>query len=271
LTRINHIGDSVFITDGPWMQHRANAVYPFEDEATILLRHAQETAHCDAVVDLATGCGHSAIAHPCIDKYALDINARARRFVILNAELNSASVRFWKRDLRDGLPTSLLRRLSTKTHVLFLANMPFAVSPHPHALPRAADGGRNGNDLTLAAVQALGAFEGQGTALMLTNSLYNSRDKTWQIMDSIEKRFPDIDVQWQLVPEVRVWRVNGERSEPNPMCIRDGLPLKAECQINVADSERLRVRKQYRLLARQLEREGWDELGCGLLMIPLNS
>lgn len=269
--RVNTIGTSVFITDGPWRQ-KAGGVFPYEDESEMLLAYLRAHdlgAGVSAVVDLAAGCGHTIIAHPCQRKFALDINPGARRFVRLNAALNRCMVAFQQHDVREPMPVALIRELSMGT--LFVGNLPIALSPFEGALPQTADGGSHGNALTLAALRRLrDVAPPESQIVLFANSLGNTANDSWDLEERATELFRDrAEVQWSLIRTAHVWRVNGRREQPNPMELHSALPRKAECVVNIRDDERKRVRSGYRRLADALERKGWDRLGCGILSVRL--
>ena len=167
-----------------------------------------------------------------------------------------------------GFPKNLLDKLKKKR--LFAINMPHALSPFPNALPQASDGGQTGIEWTVAALQALTTLIGSGgVAVILCYSLGNAQQSRWEIVEKALQLFPPSNVRWELLKDVRIWRINGKKDQPNPMLLREGLPLKADCKLYVKDEQRDKVRQGYIQLVSFLEKEGWDVLGCGILEVNL--
>lgn len=269
--RINIIRDCIFITDGLWNIHHGG-IFPFEDESESILRYVEEheiDRITYGIIDPACGCGHTIIAYwgrgP---RIAFDINPRAGYFVSINAIINRREVKFATNNIFEGLPPDLDKVFKNKP--LFTINMPHALSPFPSILPGTSDGGKTGLKWTIASLQALTRFIGsEGVAVILSYSLGNSKQNRWDIVEKAKELFPEDRISWKLLKDIRIWRINGKKEQPNPMLLREGLPKKADCKIYIKDSDREKVRQGYNQLVRMFEAEGWDVLGCGILEVRL--
>ncbi len=162
--------------------------------------------------------------------------------------------------------------------MLFLVNMPFALSPLPsdgqeRFLPLHADGGMTGADNTFAALDAIHRYMRTRVkcagcrAVVLCYSVGDAAEERWEIVERTEQTFGRERVAWTLLREEKMWRINGVKSEPNPMSLAESLPKKAECQFYVRDSERANVREGYARLVSLLNDRGWARLGYGILDI----
>lgn len=269
--RINILRDCIFITDGPWNIHRGG-VFPFEDESELILGYIKEheiDKITYGIIDPACGCGHTGIAYWGIGpRIAFDINPRAGYFVSVNAIINQREVQFAANNIFDGLPRASDEVIKRKP--LFAINIPHALSPFPDMLPNTSDGGKTGLTWTIAALQALTRFIGsEGIAVILSYSLGNSKQNRWEIVEKAKGLFSKDRISWKLLKNIRIWRINGKKEQPNPMLLRDGLPKKADCKIYIKDSDREKIRQGYNQLVRTFETDGWHVLGCGILEVKL--
>jgi len=262
LQRVNRIGALVFVTDGCW---RPDGMFAFTDESELLLGYCRTrgAGPQGSVVDLASGCGHTALAFPGAPaRTALDVDARAVEFVRLNAWINDREVEAATNDIRDGLPERLRARDHGRT--LFVANMPFGVSPHAGALDLTRDGGDTGIRLSSAVLEAVRPLIGSGARLvMLSYSLGSAVDGRWQLLRRARETLPGTEQTWTLTAGP-IWRVDHRKEQPNPMPLRS-LRLKADGTA----AERERLGAAYDRLADQLRDQGWDHLGCGILDVRL--
>lgn len=269
--RINIIKDCTFVTDGPWDIHYGG-VFPFSDESELILKYIEDNKIdkiTKGIVDPACGCGHTVIAYwgdgP---RFAFDINPRAGYWIAINALINQREVRYRNTDIFKGLPSELDKTLNDKP--LFAINMPHALSPYPNLLPKTSDGGETGLKWTIAALKALTLFnDSGGVAVILCYSLGNAKQNRWDIVEQAEKIFPKNKIQWVMLKDVRIWRINGKKEQPNPMPLREGLPKKADCRLYVNDIDREKPKQGYIQLVRIFESKGWDVLGCGILEVRL--
>lgn len=264
LYRPNLLWGRAFVTDGYW--HR-NGVYSFTDESDLLLQYCAKnniTAY-DELVDPGAGCGHTAIAFPgSLARTAFDIDARAVEFARLSAWLNDCELRAERNDITRGLPDDLR---PDGRRVLFVANMPFAISPYAGALSHVRDGGENGIRLSVSVLEAVRPFVGTGSRLViLTYSLGRDNGASWQFVEQARQVLPRCELRWELT-DGRIWRVGSEKVEPNPMPL-SALKLKSGGSQRSRDEQR-RLREGYDKLAKELQSLGWDRLGCGILDVVL--
>lgn len=263
--RPTSIGDRYFLTDGPWSP---GGVFPFTDESELLLRHCRENQYYDydEIVDLASGCGHTALAFPGHSlRSAFDVDPRAVELVRVASWLNDIEVTAGVNDITRGLPDALVPMAGRR--VLFLVNMPFAISPYAGALSHVRDGGENGIKLSLAVLEAVRPFVGTGSrVVILSYSLGRDHNASWQFAEQARKILPDCVQRWSLT-EGRIWRVGATKVEPNPMPLT-ALKKKANSSTR-SESDQSRLRAGYDKLAKDLESLGWDRLGCGVLDVVL--
>lgn len=275
-----HAGE-VFCTDGLWVNQDIR-VFPFSDESKRLIEHASAHGYdrwAETAVDPATGCGHHLIGlgGSCM-KFGFDVNPRAILYGSINARVNAKpQVLLSRNNIGAGMPPHL-DGLGGK--VLFLVNMPFAISPIERVLPLCSDGGLTGARWTFAALQAIHGFAQRNRgaesvrACVLCYSVGNSQEGRWEIAERAEELFPG-RVRWNLLVNERMWRVNGRKEQPNPMSLAAGLKLKAECRFYVRDEQRDAVRRGYEELARALAapaQDGggrWDVLGYGIVDVEV--
>lgn len=263
--RLNAIGGRSFLTDGLW---RRGGVFPFTDETELLLGYCREYGldGYDEIVDPASGCGHTAVAFPgLLARRAFDVDARAVEFVRVASWLNDVEVAASVNDITRGFPPE--PATASGSRVLFLANMPFAISPYAGALSHVRDGGENGIKLSLAVLEAVRPFVGTGSRLViLTYSLGRDPDSSWQFVEQARKILPDCEHRWVLT-EGRIWRVGADKVESNPMPL-NALKKKAFSPLR-SEEEQRRLRDGYDRLAKDLQSLGWGRLGCGILDVSL--
>lgn len=273
--KINTTDEQVFITDGLWISPAVRA-FTFLDESDLLLKACEQQGWLDwatCIIDPATGAGHHPLRYSGaeVHRFGFDRNVRAIAFAAINAVLNARpKARFAINDIRSGIPPVFSQR---PERVLFLANMPFALSSEPDAIARSADGGRFGYERTIDALDAFDALaddlgrESELRAVVLAYSVGDAARDTWYVPDWARDRFGTENVDWQLWPEERLWRVNGRKEQDNPMPL-SRLELKADCRFYVREeADRDSVRSGYQALARELAGLGHYHLGYGVMAI----
>ena len=279
LAKINVAGEHVFLTDGVWVD-KAERVFPFTKESMTLTAHAAARSADlapDLVVDLASGCGHSAIGYPgAAIRFSFDVNPRALAYARINRAMNAIpeyTLRIMANDIRKGVPAEVGE--TPASNVLFLANMPFGPSPSPGVLPLSSDGGETGLDLQVATLDAIGGFaETMGgsrrvRASVMALTLCNPAQGRWEVTDLAVERFGAERVEWTLLGEERLYHVDGRESGDNPSPLDEALPRIADFRLYFDDHERDAVRESYRELARSLGRRGWTHLAYGIVDIEL--
>ena len=273
--RVNDREGRLFATDGVWVDAQRR-VFPFDDEAGTMLRLARrlgwETP--DTVVDLACGCGHSALGFDAAQRVLLDVNPRALAYAELNRVLNGvpgASTVIALNDVRDGVPRGVARGL--RGTVLVIANMPFGLSPGAGVLPLTSDGGDDGLVLQAAVLETLAALRRELPAvtrlqaLMLGLTAGCAAEGRWEWPQRAAAAFGEGRARWSLLHDESVLRIDGRRAMANPSRLRDALPALAECTLYVGDAERQSVRESYRELAGRHERAGRPDLAYGAVAV----
>lgn len=268
--RINFLGDRVFITDGPWSFH-FGGVFPWADESAAILGYLR--ANVDAakyrdIIDLASGCGHTTVGVTPFAgrRTALDISRRASHLATLNGRLNECPVHTIAWDIRDGIPAG---SLGLQPPTLCVGNFPHAlVPPGGPSLPQTVGGGRTGMELTATAlIAARAALASPATLVFFSYTLCDSRTRRVSLVEEAKRTFPSpARVAWSVPQGIRIWRVNGEKTHPNPMPLGD-LEHKADCRLSFSDDDREEVRVGYRKLALDLADEGWDQVAAGILTV----
>lgn len=277
--KIHQHRNKIFCTDGVWIPNDIR-VFPFEDESECLLRYIDDNQlnkWADIVIDPATGCGHHVVSlgdsSPSI---AFDINVRSVLYASLNKMVNEYSnILIGRNDITVGIPTVITT--SRIGNELFLINMPFALSPLPEVLPLTSDGGITGADLTFASLNAIHKIANQNNksntmrALVLCYSVGNIEHDKWEVVDYAVDMFGANHVKWKILKDEKMWRINGRKEQPNPMNLKAGLPLKADCRFYVSNKDRNKIREGYENLATTLYQSDnkWDVLGYGILDISI--
>jgi hypothetical protein len=285
--KIEQHGNTLCMTDGLWVPPRYR-VFPFTDESTRLLEYLAETSADGgslltwptAIVDLAAGSGHHPVFLSNIKtRIALDLSIRAQAYCVLNKYLNGQgedqNFFIGTNDVRRGLPDALIRGLDGQ--VLFVVNMPFAISPlledGGHALPLSTDGGEAGADLTIAALRAIREAmrslpAAAARACVLNYSVGQTEQGPWLVREIAETLFGREQVRFTVLSHETMWRINGKKEQPNPMPI-SSLSKKAECKYYVTDDRREEIRRGYKEREKQLQHAGWNFLSYGVVDITL--
>ncbi len=108
LVCVNDHDGRLFVTDGVWVDPAYRA-FPFNDESAALISLARKLGwsdDADVIVDLAGGCGHSALSFDAKAQYLLDINPRALAYAELNMLLNALDRQRYRcvlNDIREGI------------------------------------------------------------------------------------------------------------------------------------------------------------------------
>jgi hypothetical protein len=274
--KINVCGSRVFITDGLWVsgEFRVNS---FSDESDLVMRTCAELGWhhwATCVIDPATGCGHNLLRYEGSDvrRYGFDINARALAYAAINAAINGIEAsRVGLNDVRSGIPPVFTQNEAER--VLVLANMPFALGPEPETLPKSAQGGRYGYELTRDLLDSISALrqqlrpESELRAVVLTYTVGNRAADAWVVPQHASQLFTGDRTEWRVWEDEPLWRINGKKEQPNPMPL-NLLSLKADCRFYVHDdANRDIVRDQYRRLTGELAEHEWDHLAYGVVTI----
>ncbi len=268
LVKVNHHRGKYLLTDGLWVDQSIRT-FSFTDESDALLRYIERNKIADwagVVIDPCTGSGNHIIGFPGdpVVRIAFDISTRGILFTSINMlinGINSGVVSY--HNLTKGF-SPLLNRVDLRNS-LFIINTPFALAPVDVTLPKTADGGEDGLELTLAAMKLVkDVLTTQtivnGRAIVLCYSIGNGKDK-WKAVEEAKKMFGEDKVCWEILEDRKLWRVNGKKDEPNPMLLSDGLPKKADCKFYIGDKDVEKVRQNYVNLARRLSENAVELLG----------
>ena len=262
LFRINQLRRYWFLTDRPTQSHDAVYSYPDESEQILGYLHRAGLSRPPCAVEIGVGCGHTILRLNTERRFGIDVNPRAIRLLQFNSQLNGRGCEGILHDIRKGFPQDLKGRIPTGT--LIFGNLPFAISPKGVSLPRAVDGGRDGLDLTVAALGAVRSLRSV-RAVFLCNSLGDGR--RWQIETTAQKAIPGAKISWHILPKARLWRVNGRLISSNPMKLDPGLEARAACVSLVSKDASARLK--YVDLAGSFMADGWTVLGRGVLDIQV--
>jgi len=285
--KVERHGDAICLTDGLWAPPRYR-VFPFIDESERLMEYIRGAKEGEqplfswptALVDPATGSGHHPLYMSHVEsRIGLDISVRAQAYCVLNKYLNGQGEQrnflIGTNDIRLGLPDVLVRGLFGR--VLFVVNMPFAITPllqsGGHVLPMSAEGGEMGADFTLAALRAIQQCASRipaerARACILNYSVGRSSRGPWFIEEEARKLFGEAKVKYTVLLGEKMWRINGRKEQTNPMPI-GSLSRKADCKYYVSDARREETRAGYQERERQLDRAGWKFLAYGIVDIDV--
>lgn len=275
--RVNRMNGRLFVTDGVWVDPRWR-VFPFSDESQTLLAHA--SAHLgwpDWTLDLAAGCGHNMLGFDGAERrIGFDVNTRALAYAVINRALNGIDARrhgLALNDICDGIPACIAAGLDGR--VLILANMPFGLAPDRDALPLTSNGGPSGARLQIATFRAVRDLAAAKPALEIRACLMgltvgDRRTGRWEIVEKAHECFGADHVNWTLLREEKVFRVNGVRELDNPVALGVALPRITECALYVKDAERGERRAAYEQLALQHEEMGNPDASYGIVDVRLN-
>ena len=276
VAKLNRMEDGIFLTDGVWVEPRVR-VFPFCDESAALIGFIRRTGlarWADWTLDLATGCGISAMALG-LPGVAFDINPRALAYAAVNRALNGIlgeNCVLALNDIRDGIPKTLIPSLTK--HALIFANMPFGPAPSPDALPLTSNGGESGADLQIAAYAALEGLiqlaKGRSSirACLMGLTVGDHAAGRWEIAESAIERFGADRVRWHLLSEEHVFRVDGTRQLGNPAPVTIGLPRLASCRLYTPDeSERLAKIVAFTDLAKRHQGRGNPDIAYGIVEV----
>ena len=278
VVEVHRLRGKVFLTDGAWERDKLRT-FPFADESQCLLDYAEAQGYpewADFLIDPACGCGHHAIAFPILLPGAcFDINHRAILFTTINKLLNGRDdLVVTYNNIADGIP--LNAACNAGRRVLFLVNMPFALSYLKGVLPLSADGGHTGAEKTFEAIEAIARFQdsrasgGETRACIVCYSVGKLDADEWEVVVKAAALFGSNRVRWTILSDQRMWRINGRKEHLNPMDLAL-IPTKAECQLYISDDGRADARLGYWNLVDTLRNSPhhWDVLGYGILDIDL--
>jgi hypothetical protein len=276
LAKLNRTEAGIFLTDGVWIEPRVR-VFPFCDESAALIGFVRKTGLArwsDWTLDLATGCGLNAMALGG-QSVAFDINPRALAYATVNRALNGIAGEdciLALNDIRDGIPKAVGPNL--EGHVLILANLPFGPAPSPDALPLTSNGGESGADLQIAAYRAIERFvqcaKGRFSvrACLMGLSVGDHAANRWDIVERAIERFGADRVNWHLLSEERVFRIDGVRQLVNPAPVDLAMPGLASCRLYTPDEgKRLAKMAAFGDLARRHQARGNPDIAYGIVEV----
>jgi hypothetical protein len=229
-------------------------------------------------VDLAGGCGHSALSFDAKAQYLLDINPRALAYAELNILLNALDRRRYQcvlNDIRHGICSLPVDETCT---VLVVANMPFGPAPRSGDLPLTSYGGQAGMDLQVATFQALKRLRrelpGQVAlrALVMGVSLGDSQADSWDLHREAAAHFGVESVRWFSLDNEPLFRIDGRRMLSNPSRVRIGLPALADCRLyNPDPNQRAERKAAFQQLAYEHEARATPDIVYGVVAVALTS
>lgn len=255
----------VFTTDleTPQLAPGESAVFPYSDEAAILLEIASQIKagrgrQFDIAIDSFCGDGKSGlplVSHGIADRLlGSDLNSRAIMYAQENAAFNHLETKcsFSVRDiLRENLTLS-----PSPGNTLWIANPPFALKAKGTALEIMRDGGENGLTLTLAfASQALDCATPGDVILGISYSRIRTDGKI-ELEEELKKIMKKEKLTLVLLDDQKLWRgFNGKKEQTNPMPITEAtFALKA----NPFHADEVRAYQEAALFHLQV---GYDKLG----------
>lgn len=259
------IGEMTFLTDieKPNLSANESAVFPYADEATILLDLATKIKNergkaFSLVMDPFCEDGKSGLPlvyYKIGDRLiGSDINPRAVEYAKQNALLNhleDKSCFYVCNLLKEGLRPS-----DAPGNTLWIANPPFALKAKGADLNLMRDGGKNGLALTLAFVNSSLKVATKGDVILVIGYSRISTDGTVEWEQELEKITGEPKPQMILLKGQKLWRdFDGEKSQGNPMPLSDEIfALKA----NPANQQEIEA---YKKAAQAHRQSGYTQLG----------
>jgi hypothetical protein len=285
LVKVNLNRGCYLLTDGLWVDQSLRA-FPFTDESDALLSYIEQKGladWADIVIDPCTGSGNHIVAYPGSPvRIAFDVSTRSILYTKINLLINRIhSGVVSHHSLTEGFPT-LLKQIDLKKS-LFVINTPFALAPTNADMVKTANGGEDGLELTVAAMSLVKeVFHNSSSitgkrALVLCYSTGNGIDK-WVAVEKAKEMFGEQNVSWEILSDRKLWRINGQKAEPNPMPLAEGLPKKADCKFYIGNKDKEKVRQSYVGLANRLYQNAVDDklgyevthLGYGIIDIRMD-
>jgi hypothetical protein len=285
LVKVNLNRGCYLLTDGLWVDQNLRT-FPFTDESDALLSYIEQKGvadWADTVIDPCTGSGNHIVAYPGDPvRIAFDVSTRSILYTKINLLINRThSGVVSHHSLTKGFP-NLLKHIDLKKS-LFIINTPFALAPANADMVKTANGGEDGLELTVAAMSLVKeVFHNSSSitgkrALILCYSTGNGMDK-WVAVEKAKEMFGEQNVSWEILSDRKLWRINGQKAEPNPMLLAEGLPKKADCKFYIGNKDKEKVRQSYVDLANRLYQNAVDDnlgyevthLGYGIIDIRID-
>lgn len=274
--RVNGHSGKMFATDGVWVDPQYR-VFPYSDESHALLWVANAigwSGPVDYLIDLATGCGHTAIAWAYArNRIGYDINPRALAFAEFNRLLNEAGTgcRWGLNNIEDGIPAM------PSGSIVVVANMPFGPAPTSSSLPLTSNGGADGLRLQRATfegldrlAQHLGSKGSHMRAMVMGFSPGDAARGRWDLEVLAREMLPGCKVSWVFC-EDKVMRVDGVRRFSNPCSIEEALGGLGGCRVYTPDATQRSAKiEQFRGLAKQHKAAGKPDLAYGVTCLEWN-
>jgi len=266
---VNRIGANglIFITDfeKPRLKEGEMAVFPYSDEATILLEQAKKIKESRGrgfrlAIDCFCGDGKSSLpmaSHGIAERVlGGDINPRAIQFAQENARLNhlDANCHFC---IRDVVKDPLLHS-DAPGDTLWFGNAPCAIKMKGARLEVMRDGGENG--LALAKIFVAKALEASESGDVILGFGYSRirNDGTIEMEEEFQKMLQPYGGRLEMVLlDCKLWRgFNGKKEQDNPM------PITEETFAVKANPSNEGELFAYKNGARLHIQSGYNRLGC---------
>lgn len=275
--RVNVIRGRVFLTDGAWVAPNYRA-FPFSDESEAmidLLTQLQWERNSDVAVDLATGCGHTALSLSTPLQALLDINPRALCYGTINKLLNGLGGSQYVsilNNIQAGLPRALTQQADKG--LLVVANMPFAPAPSRTSLPLTSGGGRTGLDLQAATFKALAQARKELPAhtplraVVMGMTMGDAAAHRWQLLEMAKRMLSGAHLNWVLLQQHQLMRLNGSRAVANPSPGLVALPAIASCELYHPEAAvRAKLAASYESLAHDHVAQGNPDMAFGAVLV----
>ncbi len=261
------IDDLIFITDSerPQLSRGEAAVFPYSDEASVLLEKALEIKiirgkEFDLVIDPFCGDGKSGLPivfHSVAKKLiGSDINPRAIEYAKINAAINhlESNSHFSKRDiLKDGVYES-----DCPGNTLWIANPPFSLKIPGVNVALMRDGGENGLTLTSAFVSRTLQAAKKGDVILGIGYSRIRPDGSMELEEELTKMtgMYGASVKITLLEGQKLWRgFNGVKEQENPS------EITSEMLVQKADPLNPEEVHAYKMAAELHIRAGYNRLG----------
>lgn len=258
----------------PRLQVGEQAVYPYHDEADMLLKIAKRVRASrgwpfNVVIDAFSGGGHSGL--PMVYEgiaervIATDMNPRAVHLAQTNAKLNQldskgsfteGDIRY--RDAKGQYRQSALPKSDGLGDALYIANPPFALKAKGTKMDVMRDGGENGLTLTLAYAHRAIQTAKSGDVIIGIGYSRIRPDKSMELKEELQKLINRHGgkLTVTLLEGQTLWRgFNGKKEQPNPM------PITGDVFALKADPKKLEEVNAYKAAAKFHNDAGYTELG----------
>lgn len=209
-------------------------VYPWHDEGELLLGLIGDNGNVSRALNMFCGAGTIAIGlsarFPGLVVHGADINERALKYAMFNAQINLDAGRQPRWMLTDGFEGV------SENYDLITGVPPFALQPPGAVEHTHSAGGPDGLQMVRRMLDGAHLLSPGGELKFLSYALGDSHAPT-NLIDLLNTRFPDGGWRVQLLPSEKVWRVGAFKRFTNPMPVRYMVSRLADHTYRASESE----------------------------------